>query len=80
MNRNWLFTGHICGYLHCLISLTCNFSLIRLTVAKVQILPEIQMSNPFEMMRLQSLDKLSLPDSKEVTSHEAVQRDLSKGT
>lgn len=47
-----------------------------LTVAKVQILPEIQMGNPFEMMRLQSLDKLTLPDPKESATRVAMLRDL----
>lgn len=36
------------------------------------------MGNPFEMMRLQSLDKLTLPDPKESATRVAMLRDLSK--
>lgn len=47
-----------------------------LIVARVQILPEIRMGNPFEMMRLQSLDKLTLPHPQEASVHVAQTRDL----
>ncbi|KAG0728471.1 Protein cereblon [Chionoecetes opilio] len=47
-----------------------------LTVAKVQILPEIQMGSPFEMMRLRSLDKLTLPSHEDATERRAHKRDL----
>lgn len=47
-----------------------------LIVARVQILPEIRMGNPFEMMRLQSLDKLTLPHPPEANAHIAQARDL----
>lgn len=54
------------------------FFWLRLIVARVQILPEIRMGNPFEMMRLQSLDKLTLPQPLEANAHVAQARDLGK--
>lgn len=45
-------------------------------MARVRILPEIRMECPFEMMRLHSLDKLTLPQAQEDKPYVAHTRDL----
>lgn len=47
-----------------------------LVVARVQILPEIRMENPFDLMRLQCLDKMALSDPYEESSYVAHTRNL----
>lgn len=47
-------------------------------MAEVKILPEIRMGDPFEMMRLRSLDKLILPSPQEVGAQVANARPLGK--
>ncbi|KAK7072706.1 hypothetical protein SK128_017287 [Halocaridina rubra] len=58
--------------------LSTRHEMTGLVVARVQILPEIRMECPFQMMRLQSLDKMTLSHPQEETILLARTRNLSE--